>query len=717
MRNAAVLLVLAACAGSARPGARFPDAPLELRDDGDRDQAIDELWLLPAGAHRDAERTRVSDAIARRITEAIDDDKPQAAEQLLFQWCALWRDDPAAVGAGMQPHAALVHRLRAMFAKAGSLEPAVATLALLAELEPARRGEHLGELDEILAFADELAITEDGSDATRAQPIAMLQPSALALPLPWLVDRYVGLLEARQRAFDKLVGSGDPDDDLARAHADVLVTAHRIANVLARAGRADEIHAHLDQLTGVYGTDCVLGVRAEAVAEQPTADAYVQLAHALRDDHDAGDSAAALGVALRGIAKFPRSGALYATAAEAAAELGRLDQPIALYEAALAVAGPSGADELDSTVALRLGRLYAERIARLAFGGRPAAAESAWHDLTAYTHGEAHRTPNEVWRQIDALGESSLGRGMVSQGRLDDAEHELVASLDRAPSIDAYETLVTMELKTDHLREARHYADAGLALLPQSACIVTDGGHKRDCPSSGDRYHRAKLARLAGDVALAANRGREANQLYLESMKAWASLGKDDDLPRTVAAERKLEFARALSRLGDANKAVDLVAEAVDTDPGSPATSTQAIAFLLEIDRASDAIDVLHRAIGAEIGEPYEVYACLWVVVDARRRGVAPDTMAVDYLAARHGDLWYEELARAASHELDFAQLAALANTAARKAELAFYGAMLGIDPAAQTPAGLRARLREVVDAGLVLEAEYDLARRYLGGP
>ena len=43
----------------------------------------------------------------------------------------------------------------------------------------------------------------------------------------------------------------------------------------------------------------------------------------------------------------------------------------------------------------------------------------------------------------------SLGRGLVSQGRLADGEHALVASLQRAPSIEAYETLTTIAVKTD----------------------------------------------------------------------------------------------------------------------------------------------------------------------------------------------------------------------------------------------------------------------------
>ncbi|HSD90895.1 MAG TPA: hypothetical protein VLB44_25395, partial [Kofleriaceae bacterium] len=66
---------------------------------------------------------------------------------------------------------------------------------------------------------------------------------------------------------------------------------------------------------------------------------------------------------------------------------------------------------------------------------------------------------------------------------------------------------------------------------------------------------------------------------------------------------------------------------------------------------------------------------------------------------------------------LDLPALTAAATTGPRKAELAFYRVTLGLDPEAQTPAGARKLLEQVVAARLVMDAEYDLARQYLARP
>ena len=108
---------------------------------------------------------------------------------------------------------------------------------------------------------------------------------------------------------------------------------------------------------------------------------------------------------------------------------------------------------------------------------------------------------------------------------------------------------------------------------------------------------------------------------------------------------------------------------------------------------------------------------CLWVLGDARRRGEAPDRQIVEYLASRHGSLWYELLAEAATQRLDLAALRAAATTGPRRAELAFYSVTLGLDPVAKDPVAARKLLAEVVDAQLVMDAEYDLARQYLSAP
>lgn len=683
---AALVVVAAACGGAHRSQKTFPDAPLELRDDTDRDQAIDQLWLLPHGAQRDQVRAGIADAIARRITDALEEERPFVAEQLVFQLASLWQDDPEAVGRGLAEHQALLERLRATFAKSGASEPTIACLALLAEIDGGHRAERLAELDEVLGFADDLALAENGSDSQRAQPIALLQPTVLVLPLTWLVDRYVGLLEDRQRVVAALISKQGASIQLVRAHHDILQTAHRIASALARSGRTELIHAHLDKLTGI-GTDRAIDLHAEVVADQPTPDAYIDLAETLRKDEHAPDPVGALAVCLAGLAKFPHNAALLEAAAGHATALGRVDQPIALYEAALRE------EPIDSPIARRLGTLYADRIERLGYGGRPQAARSALR--------EVERTPHHgtAWAQVEAKAQTALGKGLLSQGRIREAEKHLIASIDRAPSADAYETLAEIHYKTNRLDSATRYASEGIALY------------------GDDLAHRARLERIAGDVARAANRPRDAAVMYLTAMHDWSELLKGPAPSNELLAEGQLEAGRGLWFLGHTDRAVDLVLSATEEDPDNASTFANAVAFLLEVNRPVDALDALHRALSSEISELYKVYMCLWVVADERRRHQPADRQATEYLAGRHGDLWYEQLAEAATGHLDFSALSASATTAPRQAELAFYGVVLGLDPSAASPQVARKKLIEVIEAGLVMDAEYDLAREWLPPP
>lgn len=689
----------AACGAAGGFHASWPDAKVELRDDADREQAIDQLWVMAPGPARDRERDRIAAAIARRIGDAIDDEQPFIAAMLIDQMTWLWQDDPGAVGRGLASHAGLLHTLRALFSKAGSLEPAAQVLILLAEVEPARRAAHLAELDEVLGFADDLAAAENGPDAARGQPIALLQPTALALPLPWLVDRYVALQVERQRAVGALIDRHGASMQLVRAHHDVVTTGRRIANVLARAGRARDISRELAKLTGGYGVDRELAIRAEVVADQPTSDAYARLAAALRVDDHAPDAAAALAVCRSGLVRFPDDPDLLAAAGGDARTLGRIEQAVAFYERALHATG-----ELDTAVALRLGKLYADRIQRLASGGRPSAANDAWREMLRFTASASSTHPHAVWQQAAAVAESALGRGLASQGLLDAAKHELTSSLERAPSIDAYETLVTIDVQTGRYADAQRWADQAIALLGDR--------------TTGDRYRRAKLERLAGDSLRRGGNPRAATRRYLAALRAWASLGDNHDLPRAIAAERELDMSRAMWWLGDPGRAVDLAMQALDHDAESEELATNAVAFLIESGRYRDALDAFHRSLGqAAIGEYHKIYMSLWILGEAMRRGEPPDRLATEYLTARRGELWYEKLAQLATGRLAYAELRPFANTGPRRAELAFYGAVLGLDPAAATPAGKHKLLEDVVAAHLVLDAEYDLARMYLQAP
>ena len=694
VRTILVGILMTGCGHSSGNKIAWPDAPVTLRDDSDRDQTIDRLWVLPAGAERDQLRTEVAAAVARRIGDAIVDERPFAAALLLDQLTGMWQGDPATVGRGLAPHEELLKQLRAMFAKSGALEPAIQTLVLLAEIEPAQRAERVAEIDEILAFADELAIADNGATAVRAQPIQLLQPTALALPLPWLVDRYVALLIERQRSIQQLIDKQGASLHLVRAHHDILTTSRRIANVLARGGRAVEVHSALAKLKGL-GTERELSTRAEILSSQPTANAYAELAETLRIDDHAADAAAALATCMSGLAKFPGDVTLAIAAAGDARSLGRIDQAIQLYESAL-----RGSDDVDSVAALHLGKLYGERIQRLAGGGRPRAANEAWRGVLAFTDRSAKDHPHMVWQQTAAIAESALGRGLASQGLIADAKHALVGSLERAPSIDAYETLTTIDVQTDKFASAQEWAHSGLSML----------GDK----SSGDRYRRAKLERIEGDALRGLGKHKEAATRYLDALRSWASLGESKDLPRTVAAERLLDSGRAMYGMGDPDPAVDLVMRAVDIDADTADISAGAVAFLIEAGRYRDAVDAFHHGLGANLSDFYKVYMCLWIAGEAKRIGEPLDRLAAEYLASRQGDTWYELLARAATGHLPYPTLQAAATTGPRQAELAFFTATLDLDPSATTPAAKKKLYAEVLAARVVLDAEYDLARRYL---
>jgi len=554
---------------------------------------------------------------------------------------------------------------------------------------------------------------ERGDTVQVGQVVGVSFPQVdLARPLVSVVR----LVVDRQVAVSTLLGvfqksppactSGDPGCptgagvtiELVRAHHDILATSHRIANALSRAGRAKEIHRHLVNLKGI-GTEREVSARAEVLVEHPTADAYAELASTLRADEHAPDAGAALALCQAGLVIDPRNPGLLASAGNDARALDRIDQAIQFYEAALA--GPT---ELDTQLALRLGKLYGERIARLASSGRPTAANGAWTAAIKFTARVSKQHPSEVWQQAAAIAESALGKGLASQGMIDAGRRALTTSLERAPSTDAYESLTTIDVQTSRFKDAQRWAAAGIALLGDT--------------TAGDRYRRAKLERLGADALRRAGKPREASARYLDSLRTWASLGETKELPRAIAAERLLESGRAMWWLGDRSRSIDLISKAVEFDPSAGNSTSGAVAFLIEAEHYRAALDVYYRGLGEPEGsELIKVYTSLWILAEGKRLGEVPDRLAVDYLAARRGDLWYERLARAAVGKVSFETLRAAATTGPRKAELAFYGAVLGLDPAVATPDGKKKLLEEVIRARAVLDAEFDLARKYLSLP
>src|SRR6185503_6260177 len=98
MRCLAVVALVAACGGAPRNKPSWPDAPIELRDEVDREAAIDQLWVMAPGPARDQLRSQIAGAIARRLADAVAEEQPFAAAALLDQLTGLWQADPTAIG-------------------------------------------------------------------------------------------------------------------------------------------------------------------------------------------------------------------------------------------------------------------------------------------------------------------------------------------------------------------------------------------------------------------------------------------------------------------------------------------------------------------------------------------------------------------------------------------------------------------------------------------
>jgi tetratricopeptide (TPR) repeat protein len=692
--RAGLAAALTACAGQARPAAPdfgpVVDAPYQLADDLDRAELRDRLWALPAGAERTALRQELTAAHVARAQEHVARGRWHLVHEALLDLAGLYQGESAALGPALAPHRDALARIAGTLRRSGADAEIVTALVLA---HAAAAGDPAGdraELDEVLAFLDELGMAEHGEVGRHARSLPALEPVVKRCAPPWLVDLYVERVVARQRLVSDRLNRDGASFALVAAHRDVLTAARAVAGALARDGRAAAIAAAIRPIDGI-GEDESITVRAAAIADGGSARDWTQLARVLRSDGKDGpadDAEAALAVSLAGLVRFPDDATLLAAAADHAAAQGRLQQPIALLERARRVA------PADAELADRLADLYRERLAQLAFGGRPRAARArlaAVEDFHRQLAGRDRRT--SLARTL-----ATVGRGLVSQGLLDDAIELLERSARLAPSAEAYEMLGTVAIKRERWDEAQAHLAAGLRLQATT-------------PSA--RYARAKLLRLAGDAAGGAGDTGTARKLWIATLATWADLGDELDLPPNLAGERLIESGRALWALGDAERAVELFETAVDVDPSGGDTHVQVVAFFILHDRFSDALDAFHRGLGADrVGDYHKVYMSLWVLAEARRRGVDADPLAVDYLRGRDGGLWYDRLAQLATGRAPIATLRDQANTRARRAELAYYTAVLGVGDAA-SPDELRALFDAVIATDMVLFFEYDMARHW----
>lgn len=701
-----LLLVAAACHGPrdpAPPRLAAEDAPYELDDDLDFGERADELRALPPGAERSALRQALAAALVRRMGMVIDSGRLDRLDRVVRELAVLWQAEPAQLGPELAPHLAALQRTRSAFARAGLDRETALVLALLAAADPAHAADYRDELEQIVVFADAQAVARLGALGRGTGTLNILGPVVEHVQGPHLgdlTDRVVAALIARANLADATLtaaaASGKlPDSPVIR----IAFRASRdLAIALALGHRGEHLGRVLVELVGVGRTRALEEPGRAVSAPTATAVEWAALARAIRMGHDGKDddptaARAALALCEDALVRFPDNPLLLVAAAGHASDLERLHQPIALLERARRAA-PG-----DAEIADRLTVLYRERLARLAHGDRPRAAGRRLDELRAF-HAEIEAAfPERAWSSTWAEALATYGHGLVSVGELAAARAELNRSVGVEPTVEALQTLGTVSLKLGDFHDARRYLERGAKL----------GG---DAPA--ELYSRAKVLRLAGDAARGTGDATGAIRRWRDALEIWAHLGETVELPPALAGERFAEIGKLFWDLGLREEALENFARAVEVDREGSETHVNIISYLILRDELDRARDVFYDALGSDrVSEYHKVYLCLWILAEDRRAGRPDDRLATEYLAGRDGPLWYDDVARLATGRATVEDLGARATTRARRAELRYYGAVLG--PPGRPAGEVRRLLQDVVATDMVLFFEYDMARRALG--
>ena len=658
------------------------DVPVDLAEPNDLDAAVDAMWAAPP-SQRPAARAPIVAELLRQLQTHTDANQSVDAAITLFQIAALWSEELPAFASEFTPGLIALRATKKLLAQSGDMPAAILALAMLSQLEPAMTGTHRAEINEILDYADQSAVAENGELAQRSRALLVLEPVVREFPHAELTETWVARMVERQGFVEAMLNSQRASFELVRAHSGVLTTARRIATTMARAGQGKNAARRIAPLNGI-GSDRELARLAAAYAATSATDVEMTafadaLAIGGKDSRDA-DPLAAL--ALCRSSGQPERCTIFADAA------GRIDQPLAWLDSAPRVGTASTASTADNR-AQQQANLRAQQISRLALLGRPIAAAQAVRSF------EATAPSAELLASVL----TAVGRGLMGIGETERAEALLRRGLALDPrNTEAAEALADFELHRGHGKAALAIVQAALRQLDDARLT---------------NYPRAKLLALAGDAGRIAQLDRDQTvRWYQDSIVAWTALAEGGKPPARLRAESALATGKVRWFLGDIEPAITLIVEAGDRDPSNATIASQSLAFLLLANRPHEALDVFLRAVREHgVSDYYRTMMALWMKLDAQQRGLALDPTVARVLrtVAKNNRRWHERLAahidqRAANDHA----LSAIATSRQRHVELTFYRAAL------MGPLNLEG-LRRVVAAGLPSLRETDFANALLG--
>ncbi|MBT8491805.1 MAG: tetratricopeptide repeat protein [Deltaproteobacteria bacterium] len=697
-----ILILALACGAKQRPeplleGLPAPgDAPYELGDDDDLDSLRARFDALADGPARQRLRLRLAAEYARRIHSNLDRQRWDRGYGAFQRLVGLYRPRDirsGTMGRELSAHLAVIRRVRRVFAKAGADHQAGGALYVLATIDPTRSKGYLAEIEVMFDYADDLNLAEYGEGAQRARPIQILESVASFFPAKLVVDRLIDLYLSRQKALDSRIRRRGADFNLIRAHgASVVRTSWHIAGLLARAGRLNEAPKVVARVVGIGDDPDLRKLLGRALAPGAPAKAWIALGRYYRsDEEDKDDADAQLAILEAGMARTEVLAALHIEAGNVAFGLGRIPVAVGHFEAGLAV------KEDVRAASEKLAALYETQVVRLALGARVKAATSKLSKFEAF-HRRAAKTFEEPIKPDLADAYAAMGQGLVSLGDLDRARRYLERSVAQRPTFAALEFLGTIELKRQRYRQAHGYFSRALEL-----------------PIENDRQHFSynRLLRLSGEASLAAGNSAKATSHLKTAIKRWEQVLAKYELSPELLADLLIESGKVHWALGDKRAGQMAFRAALGADRNNEAVHAEVVAFLIGRGLYRPALDAYLVALDNDkIGDEIKVYMSLWMLAEARYHKRDADPFASEFITSRKGKLWQDKLAQYATGRLSMTQVKSLATTRRRQSELLFYRAV--IHEAPRNPQRARELLERVEAGSMILDFEYELAKRWL---
>ncbi len=619
----------------------------------------------------------------------------------------------------------------------GNEPPVALALFVLQSIDPTNR-EWPARLDQLLSWVDSGAQISPGQQGPRrlATLADILESAAAVWPAPALLDRLSNLAVGRQDKVTGIlrrpIGTGEGARNLL---SELLLDTESLsamsvaaASTYLRCGqiaKAGQVAASFSDKTG--DDPEFRQLVAAALAPAKPAD-YLALARRFLPRNsllrgtstDRIDPAAAMGVLRQGLSTYPDDPDLLLVASRVAR---MLSQPLLslrlLDETTAALASrKAGVDTLSDLAAERM-ELSFLRLKMRMDPDRIAQAEVEASQLRAQLADARNRFGAARFKFDEAEIDYLLAGGLVDAGQIEKAAPLLErANRDGDAGVDATRQLANLSIKRGDPQQA-------ITILRQAI-----DSREHNAPAEDTIPYvegQAKLSFVLGNAYEIAADLDDARKAWAGAAHGWERLMLEQLRRKNLASstEATIEVGRLYYLLGRREEGLRKLDEAIAQDEDRDQSYLDSIAFLVQRGEAEAALDIYRRAMarpGRSVSEYVKVYASLWILDLTRRSANAPDAGAMAYLRAIAGRkvllrppraaLWYTELARYATGQIDYAALLAKADTTGKRAEAYFYEAMRRLSNGHSDEA--HALWSKVVETKMMSFFEFEMASRYL---